>query len=111
MGEEFPHYVCDGCYEQRPISSHMYTCRQCNFNLCVACAGKRSALYHVLKENKPLDDNVYSGPQAAEVRQGITWVETLYMGIAKMSKRQLVHSQPVHERFPIGPLRAATQQL
>lgn len=83
--ESFPHIRCDGCDTFQPVSSSNLTCHACGYNLCSACITKRCSLYQVLENNTPLDD---CEPRS-NIR-GATFVETLYMGKAKMSKRQLI---------------------
>lgn len=77
---------CDGCCRVLPPGTEEFSCSSCHFRLCSACVARRSALFDALEDTSPLDDHI---PSSAESR-GITFVETLYMGTACMSKRQLV---------------------
>jgi len=76
---------CDGCCLSQPPSTEQFSCSSCQYRLCRGCVVKRARLFDVLEDTAPLDDHI---PCSAESR-GLTFVETLYMGTAKMSKRQL----------------------
>jgi len=76
---------CDGCCRSQQPSTEQFSCSSCQYKLCSGCVVKRTQLFEMLKEAAPLDDH---SPCSVESR-GLTFVETLYMGTAKMSKRQL----------------------